>query len=136
MATISAEMVALIKYAQDNGLCLYLIDDKEDPEFEGWEDMLWDPTELRAALLDYPEQTGGGLAYPVHSYLDLNLNDHAIWRIVDPRDIFGVVEDKAKALFDEARAQQELAQEFKRIWIDRSEAPHWKRPALSDDELA
>ena len=127
MAKITPEMEALLDYAEAKGLCLYQIEFKDDPEFGDWEDMLWSPTELREALLDYPEQTRAGQVYPGHSYPDVDINDHLIWRIADPNDIFRLFSDKAKNLFEEARSQQDLAEYFKRLWIDRTEIPLWKR---------
>lgn len=127
MAKIAAEMEALLDYAEARGLCLYQIALGDDPEFEGWEDMLWNPTELREALFDYPEQPRAGEVYPGHDYRDTYINDHRLWKVVNVSDILAVFAGKSKALIEEAQSHQNYADYFKRVWVERTEPPLRKR---------
>ena len=59
-----------------------------------------------------------------------------LWKLVDLNDILAVFHRKAKAQFEEAQSHQDYADYFKRVWIERTETPVWKRKDWPDDELA
>jgi hypothetical protein len=126
MATITPEMEALLNHAETNGLCMYLMYPDDDGDFSGWEDMLWEPHGLRQALLDFPEQARAGDAYPWHNYAGIDLQSHAVWRIVDPNELLA-------RFLDNARAEREYAEYFKKVWVDRTELPNWKQKDGLDD---
>ncbi|MGB0085582.1 MAG: hypothetical protein WBP94_09460 [Rhodomicrobiaceae bacterium] len=127
VAIITQEMQIFLDYAEEHRLCLYQVMDSTDADYEGWEDCLWHPRHLRQALLDYPDQPRAGKAYPPYSY-PYDINNHMIWRIVDLNDLHfrfeakaRDIEAKAHDMLKEAKGQKEMAEYFKKIWIEKTE---------------
>jgi len=125
MAKISQDLDVLLRYAEKRGYCCYLClpDDNQEKDriFEDWEDMLWDPAELRSALEDYPDQPRAGEHYPSYSY-PFDINDLNYWIIVDPSDLFERFMRKVDKARHEAEQLNAYAQHFKRVWIEKTES--------------
>jgi hypothetical protein len=119
-------MEALLQYAEVNGRCMYLMYADDNGVFSGWEDMLWDPGQLRQALLDFPDQTRAGEAYPGYNYPAIDVLSHTVWRIVDPKVLLA-------EFMEQAHDMQEHAEYFQRVWVDRSELPLWKQDDDHDE---
>ncbi len=127
MAKITPEMEVLLKYAEQKRLCLYLLPNDAlsrgnapDPDFKSWEDCLWEPHELREAIIDSPGQSRAGKTYPTYRY-PFDINTTAIWRIVDPQDLLFRYETNADATLREGHALKKMAAHFKAVWIDHTE---------------
>ncbi len=124
MVAVCPDLDVLLRYAEQKGHCLYLVTpevaEKPDKIFEGWEDLLWDPIQLRAAITDLPSQERAGKVYPAYSY-PFEINKLEIWEVVNPCDIFERFIRKADKLFDEARSIKDRANHFKRVWVDKTE---------------
>jgi hypothetical protein len=121
MATISPEFNVILDYAEAKGFCLYLHVYGES--YDGWEDLLWKPSELREVLKDYPEQSRAGQDYPAYNYPEGVINSHMSWKIVDPEDIYEILSLKARESLSDAEAELRFARYFKSVWIDQTENP-------------
>jgi hypothetical protein len=117
MARLSMEMDALLRHAEENGLCLWQVFDMKDSTLKidysnAWEDCLWEPTQLRKAIIDYPSQARGNREYPTHAYTEEQLTSLLGWRIIDPNDIYSLLQKE----IDDCKSAADF---FKSIWIDK-----------------
>ena len=74
---------------------------KGEDGFSAWEDLLWDPAELRQAIIEAPEQSTTNLSYKYKS--SRSIGDFTGWRIVNPFDISKQLELKAREAEGEAK---------------------------------
>ena len=125
MGEISREMDALLTYAENAGLCLWQYDEKDGNDLSNWEYCLWEPSELRQALHDFPEQPRAGIVYPPYSY-DFDIREFHRWRIVNPQDIYPKLEQEAHDAEKQAHAAKEAAARFRRLWIEKTDKP-WRK---------
>jgi hypothetical protein len=127
MAEINSKIDALLTYAEQQGLCLWQYNGRDKDEIgslSGWEDLLWDPIELRQALIDYPDQPRAGVSYTGYSYAD-DITEPQRWRIVSPHEIYAKYQRKIYEAEQELNSWKDTAQYFKEIWIDKTLKP-WK----------
>ncbi len=131
MATVSPEMDAMLTHAERNSLCLWQVFDRSKSHFDAegefliknWEDCLWDPVQLRKAIIDYPKQTRAGSEYHGHNYSEAQLTDFTRWRLINPQDIYLRYQE-------EISCYQKAAEYYKSIWIDKT-IKDWDREATT-----
>ncbi len=120
MARIDSEMDALLTYAGQRSLCLWQYELKDKIyDLSAWEGVLWDPRELRQALIDHAEEPQSNSGYTSYSEA-VDLAEFRNWRIVDPRDIYTKFEQAVRDAEAKLSAAKCAAQHFKAIWIDKS----------------
>ncbi|MGA7322940.1 MAG: hypothetical protein WBX25_00280 [Rhodomicrobium sp.] len=107
MPKISPEMDAILTHAEKNGLCLWQVDPADpndnDEATDAWVDLLWDPSEVRQAIIGYTPQV-----------FRHDMTHHSRWQIVDPRILY-------QNLKVEAEFAMQRAEEFKKSWIDKTQ---------------
>jgi hypothetical protein len=135
MAKINSEMDALLTYAEQKGLCLWQYDPGDKNEIgaiDCWEDLLWDPRELRQALINHQPQVGRSHTAYSSPY---DLTDFNKWRIVNLHDIVARYEQAIRDAEAEVEEMRKAARYFKEIWIDKT-ASLEKKTLLREGESA